>query len=69
VLRRAFESALRALIRIVDHAARPAAARAPCRLKSINAVRAKLNQAILYIERNPETVKSITSFPYIVRSL
>ena len=29
----------------------------------------KLEQAICYIERNPETVKSITSFPYIVRSL
>jgi hypothetical protein len=27
----------------------------------------KLKQAILYIERNPETVKSITSFPYIAR--
>lgn len=38
-------------------------------LKSINAVRAKLKQAILYIERIPKTVKSITSFPYIVRSL
>jgi transposase len=38
-------------------------------LKSIDAVRAKLKQAILYIERNPKTVKSITSFPYIVRSL
>jgi hypothetical protein len=38
-------------------------------LKSINTVRAKLKQAILYIERNPKTVKSITSFPYIVRSL
>jgi hypothetical protein len=23
----------------------------------------------IYIERNPKTVKSITSFPYIVRSL
>ena len=32
-------------------------------LKSINAVRNKLKQAILYIERNPETVKSITSVP------
>jgi transposase len=32
-------------------------------LKSINAVRTKLQQAIFYIERNPETVKSITSFP------
>ena len=29
-------------------------------LKSIDAVRRKLEQAILYIERNPETVKSIT---------
>jgi hypothetical protein len=33
-------------------------------LKSIDAVRAKLKQAILYIERNPTMVKSITSFPY-----
>jgi hypothetical protein len=38
-------------------------------LQSIDAVRAKLKQAILYIERNPETVKSITSFPYILKSL
>ena len=38
-------------------------------LKSIDAVRAKLRLAILYIERNPETVKSITSFPHIVTSL
>jgi len=38
-------------------------------LKSIGAVRAKLRQVILSIERNPETVKSITSFPSIVRSL
>ena len=38
-------------------------------LKSIDAVRAKLKQAILYIERNPETVKSISSFPYIAKSL
>jgi transposase len=37
-------------------------------LKSIAAVRNKLRQAILNIERNPKTVKSITSFPYIVRS-
>ena len=37
-------------------------------LKSIDAVRAKLEQAILYSERNPETVKSITSFPYILKS-
>ena len=32
-------------------------------------VRAKLRQAVLYIERNPELVRSITSFPYIVKSL
>ena len=32
-------------------------------LKSMNAVRAKLQQAVLYIERNPKIVKSITSFP------
>jgi transposase len=38
-------------------------------LKSIDAVHRKLEEAILYIERNPETVKSITAFPYIVRSL
>ena len=38
-------------------------------LRSIDAVRRKLEQAIHYIERNPETVKSITSFLYIVRSL
>ena len=37
-------------------------------LKSIDAVRAKLKQAILYIERNPKTVKSISSFPYIAKS-
>jgi len=38
-------------------------------LKSMHAVRAKLNQAILYIERNPKLVRSIASFPYIVNSL
>jgi transposase len=37
-------------------------------LKSIDAVRTKLKQAILYIERNPKIVKSITSFPYIRKS-
>ena len=37
-------------------------------LKSIDAVYAKLNEAISYINRNPELVKSITPFPYIVRS-
>ena len=37
-------------------------------LKSINAVRPKLKQAIFYIERNPKLVQSITSFPYIVKS-
>jgi transposase len=37
-------------------------------LKSIDAVRAKLEQAIAYVERNPTLVKSITSFPYIRRS-
>src|SRR5271170_782452 len=37
-------------------------------LKSIDAVYAKLGEAIGYISRNPELVKSITSFPYIVRS-
>ena len=38
-------------------------------LKSIDAVRHKLKQAILYIERNAKLVQSITSFPYIVNSL
>ena len=38
-------------------------------LKSTNDVYAKLQEAALYIERNPTLVKSITSFPYIVRSL
>ena len=37
-------------------------------LKSIDAVHAKLNDAITYINWRPELVKSITSFPYIVRS-
>jgi transposase len=31
--------------------------------KSIDAVHAKLNEAISYIDRNPELVKSIASFP------
>jgi transposase len=38
-------------------------------LKSIDAVRTKLKQAILYSERNPAMVKSITTFPYIAKSL
>jgi DDE superfamily endonuclease len=38
-------------------------------LKSMNAVRAKLREAVLYIESNPELVTSITSFPYIARSI
>ncbi len=38
-------------------------------LKSMGALRAKLRQAILYMERNPKLVRSITSFPYIVNSL
>jgi transposase len=38
-------------------------------LKSMEDVYAKLEQAALYIERNPAIVKSITSFPYIVRSI
>jgi len=37
-------------------------------LNSIDAVHQKLEDAILYIERNPKVVKSITSFPYIARS-
>jgi hypothetical protein len=38
-------------------------------LKSMDVVRAKLRQAIPYMERNPKLVRSITSFPYIVNSL
>jgi transposase len=38
-------------------------------LKSMDAVCAKLKQAVLYIERNPKLVRSITAFPYIVNSL
>jgi transposase len=37
-------------------------------LKSIDHVRQKLEEAILYVEHNPDTVKSITSFPYIAKS-
>ena len=37
-------------------------------LKSIDHVRQQLNEAILYVERNPDLVKSITSFPYIAKS-
>jgi hypothetical protein len=35
----------------------------------MDAVRGKLKQAILSMERNPELVRSITSFPYIANSL
>ena len=38
-------------------------------LKSMEKVCDKLEEAALYIERNPKMVKSITSFPYIVRSI
>ena len=38
-------------------------------LKSMDAVRVKLQRAILYLARNPKLVRSITSFPYIVNSL
>ena len=38
-------------------------------LKSMDAVRAKLRRAILYMERNPKLIRSITSFPHIVNSL
>ena len=37
-------------------------------LKSMNHVCDKLEEAALYIERNPKLVKSITSFPYILKS-
>jgi len=38
-------------------------------LKSMDHVHTKLEEAALYIERNPALVRSITSFPYIVRSI
>ena len=38
-------------------------------LKSIDAVYDKLEEAVLYIDRNPNIVKSITSFPYIAKSI
>ena len=38
-------------------------------LKSMDELDAKIDEAVLYIENNPALVKSITSFPYIVRSL
>ena len=37
-------------------------------LKSIDHVRQKLREAILYVEHNPDMVKSIASFPYIAKS-
>jgi len=37
-------------------------------LKSIDEVCHKLVEAALYIERNQEIVRSITSFPYILGS-
>ena len=36
--------------------------------KAMNHVYNKLEEAALYIERNPKLVKSITSFPYILKS-
>ena len=38
-------------------------------LKSMDEVYAKLEDAALYIERNPALVQSIASFPYITKSL
>jgi transposase len=38
-------------------------------LKSMDAVHAKLDEAILYVKRNPKLIQSITAFPYIVNSL
>jgi hypothetical protein len=37
-------------------------------LESMDAVYDKLEEAALYIERNRNIVKSIASFPYIVKS-
>ena len=38
-------------------------------LESMDDVNAKLDEAAFYIERNPTLVRSITSFPYITKSL
>ena len=38
-------------------------------LKSMDEVYSKLDEAALYIQRNPRVVKSIASFPYIIKSL
>jgi transposase len=38
-------------------------------LKSMDEVYGKLEEAALYIQRNPKIVKSITSFPHIAKSL
>jgi hypothetical protein len=38
-------------------------------IKSMDDVNAKLDEAAFYIERNPTLVRSITSFPYIAKSL
>jgi transposase len=38
-------------------------------LKSMDELYAKLEEAALYLERKPAVVKSITSFPYIVKSI
>ena len=38
-------------------------------LKSMDEVYAKLEEAALYVQRNPRVVKSIASFPYIIKSL
>jgi hypothetical protein len=35
----------------------------------MDAVHAKLDEAILYVKRNPKLIQSITAFPYIVNSL
>jgi hypothetical protein len=37
-------------------------------LKSMDDVHVKLDEAALNLEQNPEIVKSITSFPYIINS-
>ena len=38
-------------------------------LKSMDEVYSKLEDAALYIERNPALVQSITSFPHIAKSI
>jgi hypothetical protein len=49
--------------------ATPSPTRQNYALKSMDEVYAKLEDAAPYIERNPALVQSITSFPFITKSI